>query len=49
MKFVIITDYSSHIVESDDIEDAIHEEYSSHSVYDHIRAVVRIDEEREDE
>lgn len=49
MKFVIITDYSNHIIKADDIEDAIHEAYSPHSVYDHIRAVVRIDGEREDE
>ena len=49
MKFVIITDYSNYIIKADDIEDAIHEAYSPHSVYDHIRAVVRIDGEGEDE
>jgi hypothetical protein len=47
MEFIIITNYSSRIVEADDIEDAIHKEYDPQSVYDHIRAVVRID--REDE
>lgn len=49
MEFVIITDYSSHIVKANDIEDAIHEAYSPHSVYNHIKAVVRIDREKEDE
>lgn len=49
MEFVIITDYLSRIVKADDIEDAIHEAYSPSYVYDHIRAVVRIDGEREGE
>lgn len=48
MKFIVITNYSSHIIEANDIEDAIHEEYSPHAIYDHIKAVVRIDEEEDE-
>lgn len=43
MQFVVITDYSSSVIEADDVEDAIHEKYDSHCNYDHIKAVIRID------
>ena len=45
MKFIVLTDYSSRIVEAEDIEDAITDSYDNHCGYDHIKAVVRIDEE----
>ena len=47
-QFIVIDSYDSNIVEADDIEEAIHASYNSHYGFSHIRAVVEIPKEDED-
>ena len=45
MKFVVITYYTTRIIEADDIGDAVEKSYNNHSGFADILAIVRIPEE----
>ena len=42
MKFVVVTQFDSYIVEADDIDDAIEKMYNSHCGFSHIESVTHI-------
>lgn len=46
MKFMVITKYSSQIIEASDIEEAIKLSYDDHTAYDDILCVVAINNEQ---
>ena len=45
MKFIIITNYGSHIVEANDFEDALGQAYDSCNGYDDVCGIVKVPED----
>ena len=47
MKFIIMKEYGSYIVEAEDIENAVIQSYNNHCGYDAVYGVVRIPDDEE--